>query len=156
MRTSSSPAFFRTTPHVEFRLARRVPGPRPDMTHGLSGCSGTAVRTCLAVGDSGTARAPVLASRTVHAATAIRLLMLRSTGRARSGPGGPIHHTAATAEWVLGHHRIAQRLCSIKFSLHNPVAQTPPDRDIGCTITTLLSSGMIRPVAPAGCGIAPA
>ena len=37
MRTSSNPAFIRTTPHVAFRLLNRAPGPRPEMTHGLSG-----------------------------------------------------------------------------------------------------------------------
>ena len=34
-----------------------------EMTHGLPGCRGREVSTCLAVVDSGTARAPVLASR---------------------------------------------------------------------------------------------
>ena len=63
MRTSSKPALLRTTPHVAFRLLKRVPGPRPEMTHGLLSCRGRETSTCLAVGDSGTARAPVFASR---------------------------------------------------------------------------------------------
>ena len=62
MRTSSSPASVRTTPHVAFRLLNRAPGPRPEMTHGLSGCRGREASTCLAVGDNGTARAPVFVS----------------------------------------------------------------------------------------------
>ena len=63
MRTSSMPAFLRTTPHDAFRLLKRAPGPRPEITHGLSGCRGREASTCLAVGESGTARAPVFASR---------------------------------------------------------------------------------------------